>query len=282
MPDSSAVDAWRGLIDDAAIFPPGNAQLSDAETAHARRAARHWTGPLVGSLVVRDRDLAALTTKPPLSVVLTEGAGGLAGACAVARRRGLKLAGLEIAILDRDDPAANARRVHTAYDDACLRGLLPEGTTLFVELPPELPGSRWLRAADVVADAGHRLKFRTGGVEAHLFPDAVTLTAWIDAALDRETSFKCTAGLHHALRHRAADTGFEHHGFLNVLTATLRAWEGATPAEVAETLEDRALVPNRTDLTLARRWFTSFGSCSVDEPVQDLIDLGLLRPPGGP
>ena len=47
------------------------------------------------------------------------------------------------------------------------------------------------------------------------------------AALDRETPFKCTAGLHNAVRHRAADTGFEHHGFLNVLLATRQAFDGA-------------------------------------------------------
>ena len=57
-------------------------------------------------------------------------------------------------------------------------------------------------------------------LEAHLFPGAATVASWIDAALDRETSYKCTAGLHHALRHRDHETGFEHHGFLNVLLAT--------------------------------------------------------------
>jgi hypothetical protein len=31
------------------------------------------------------------------------------------------------------------------------------------------------------------------------------------------------------------------------------------------------------DLGGARRWFTSFGSCSVDEPLADLQSLGLIR-----
>ncbi len=26
----------------------------------------------------------------------------------------------------------------------------------------------------------------------------------------------------------------------------------------------------------ARRWFTSYGSCSVDEPLDDLVGLGLV------
>ena len=31
-----------------------------------------------------------------------------------------------------------------------------------------------------------------------------------------------------------------------------------------------------TDVATARRWFTSFGSCSVTEPLDDLISLGLV------
>jgi hypothetical protein len=33
-----------------------------------------------------------------------------------------------------------------------------------------------------------------------------------------------------------------------------------------------------THLASARRWFTSFGSCSVTEPRDDLVALGLLAP----
>ena len=32
-------------------------------------------------------------------------------------------------------------------------------------------------------------------------------------------------------------------------------------------------------LASARRWFTSFGSCSVLEPLEDLLDRALARPP---
>ena len=40
------------------------------------------------------------------------------------------------------------------------------------------------------------------------------------------------------MRHRDHETGFEHHGFLNVLLATRRAFDGGTVAEVAEVLDD--------------------------------------------
>ncbi|MGZ5399221.1 MAG: hypothetical protein ACXWDM_04350, partial [Nocardioides sp.] len=93
---------------------------------------------------------------------------------------------------------------------------------------------------------------------------------------------KCTAGLHNAVRHVAAD-GFAHHGFLNVLLATIRAFDGAGTDEVVALLEERdpdALVTTAEGESLARgrRWFTSFGSCSVHDPLDDLTTLGLLEP----
>jgi len=135
-----------------------------------------------------------------------------------------------------------------------------------------------------VAATEHHLKFRTGGVEAHLFPATGTVASWIDAALDRETSFKCTAGLHHAVRHRDHETGFEHLGFLNVLLATRVAFDGGSVADVAQVLDDHyandlVALARQTDLEGARRWFTSYGSCDVTEPLDDLVGLGLLEAP---
>ena len=123
-----------------------------------------------------------------------------------------------------------------------------------------------------------------GGIEAHLFPPASTVAAWIDAALDRETSYKCTAGLHHAVRHRDHDTGFEHLGFLNVLLATRVAFDGGSREEVAQVLDDHyandlVAMARQSDLAGARRWFTSYGSCSVSEPLEELVGLGLMDSP---
>jgi hypothetical protein len=105
----------------------------------------------------------------------------------------------------------------------------------------------------------------------------------LEAALDRELPFKCTAGLHHAVRHRDEQTGFEHHGFLNVLLATRASLDGATPDEVANVLAqtDGSALADRLsadpdEAARTRRWFTSFGSCSVLDAHEDLVDLGLL------
>jgi hypothetical protein len=274
--------AWSGLVDDAAVFPPGDVPLPEAIDAFRNRHDE-WYSDLVGSFVVTDTRLPDVPVEIPVSVVVSGGAGAIAGVASLAGRRGHRLTGLEVAVRDLDDVAGNVRRIVAAVDAARGEGLSAE-TAVYVELPQADPTASWLAAADVVAEAEAHLKFRTGGVEAHMFPGAATVAAWIDAALDRETSYKCTAGLHHALRSRDHETGFEHHGFLNVLLATRRALDGGSVADVAEVLDDRyandlVALARTSDLAGARRWFTSYGSCSVTEPLDDLLGLGLLEAP---
>jgi hypothetical protein len=275
-------EAWAGLVDDAAIFPPGDATLSDAVAAYRDRR-EEWYADLVGPLVVRDTDLADVDADVPVSVVLTGGAGAVAGVATLADKKGHRLVGLEAAVRDLDDLTGNVRRITAAVDAARDDGRLAE-TELYVELPQADPMPDWLSAADAVAEAEYHLKFRTGGVEAHLFPSAMTVAAWIDAALDRETSFKCTAGLHHAVRHRDHETGFEHLGFVNVLLATRVAFDGGSRDEVAGVLDDHytndlVAMARQSDLAGARRWFTSYGSCSIIQPLEELVGLGLIEAP---
>ena len=271
--------AWSGLVDDAAIFPPGDAPLPDAVDAYLTRREEEWYADLVGSFVISDTALQGLEQRGlHLALVVSGGAGAIEPALRLAGRGGHEVAGVEIALRDLDDLAGNAQRVAIAAD-AC--GVPPE--QVYVELPHVPDSGSWLRAADAVAEAGLRLKFRTGGLEAHMFPASHALARWIDAALDRETPFKCTAGLHNAVRH-TGDEGFEHHGFLNVLVATVRAFDGASTDEVVGLLDDRdadsvSAAARDEDLGRARRWFTSFGSCSVTEPLDDLLALGLLEKP---
>jgi hypothetical protein len=272
--------AWRGLVDDAAIFPPGDAPLAEAAAAHVDRRSQPY-GDLVGTFVAKDTDLPALKATPlALSVVVTGGASAIAGIASLARKLHIAVEGVEIALRDPGDPVGAARRVSAAVDAVRAEGQLDDHVPVYVEIPPDCSPSAWLAAADEVAAQEFRLKFRTGGLEATAFPSAPTLAGWIDAALDRETPFKCTAGLHHAVRH-TGDGGFEHHGFLNLLVATRRAFDGATTTETTELLErrdDQALAAEARELDLggARRWFTSFGSCSVDEPLDDLVRLELV------
>jgi hypothetical protein len=305
--DVSPVPPWLArLVDDAAIFPPGSVPLPRAVTEHRAYAGAGYAD-LVGPFVVGDLRLPDLlevvstgsttqdeaTAPLPVSVVVSGGAGALEGAVRWATRsHALDLRALEITL--RDDASGaiehNARRIVTAVDQLVAAGELDDEVPVYVEPPrlygaPPTPG--WLGALDELAAADHRLKFRTGGADADAFPAAHELAACIDAAIEREVSFKCTAGLHNARRHRDPETGFEHHGFLNVVLATRATLDSVGIDDVAALLETTeaaalrdALAETGDDaLARTRRWFTSFGSCSVLEPLEDLIDLDLLPTP---
>lgn len=293
----TTIPPWlRGLVDDAAVFPPGNSPVPEAVAAHRDYRTAPYAG-LLGPFVIGDARLPDLLDEVsddveplPVSVVVAGGAGSLEPAVRWATRSGaLDLRSLEIVL--RDDATGaivhNARRIITAVDRLVSSGELDAEVPVYIEPPrlygaPPTPG--WLGALDEIAAMDHRLKFRTGGADADAFPAAHELAASIEAAIDREVAFKCTAGLHNALRHHDDASGFEHHGFLNVLLATRATLDSAGIDEVAALLErqDSAQTTGQVrevgepGLESARRWFRSFGSCSVLEPLEDLIDLDLL------
>jgi hypothetical protein len=274
------------LVDDAAIFPPGNLPLDQAVKEHRGHREAPYAA-LVGGFVVGDTSLADLVPladpdRPlDLNVVVTGGAGALEPAVRWSRAEGLRLRALEIALRDGgglgDDLARNAARVVAMVDN--LRGEMGDDVEVYVEPPRRtLVGDQaWLAALDEISMAGLRLKFRTGGVTADAFPSVAELASSIDAALDRETPFKCTAGLHDAVRHTDPETGFEHHGFLNVLLATRVALDGGDIEAALSSAEPATQLPAPEACASARRWFTSFGSCSVLEVHADLVDLDLWK-----
>ena len=275
---------FRHLVDDAAMFPPGDLPLAEAAAAH-RAHRRSPYADLVGPFVCTDEDLVKVAAEAardgagPLevAVVITGGAGGIEPAVRYGdRSRDVVVKAIEVRLRAEEDLSRNALRVVRACDD-CL-----DEETAYVEIG--LDGA-WERALDVVADAGYAAKLRTGGVDAWLFPSESQVAAFITACLDREVAFKCTAGLHNAIRHTASDTGFEHHGFLNVLLATRASLDGASQDELAavlasrdgDALADQARAMSEEQAAGTRRWFTSFGSCSIDEPRHDLTTLKLLE-----
>jgi hypothetical protein len=281
------------LVDDAAIFPPGNAPLDEAVAAHREHKSSEYA-ELVGNFVVSDVKIADLIdvldeaetvvepveTPLAISLVVTGGAGAIEPAVRWAGRAPtVRLAGLECALRDEDDLAHNARRICSMLDS--LEEELA-GVDVFVEPPRagESPSHGWLVAVDELAMRELPLKFRTGGATAEAFPSPGELATSIAAALDRELRFKCTAGLYHAVRHTDPETGFAHHGFLNVLAATRACLDGRDTAEVLTLTEAEVLLDGLDEDTLdrTRRWFTGFGSCSVLEPHDDLVELGLIQP----
>ncbi len=266
------------LVDDAAVFPPGNAPLPEAVAAHqGHRAA--WYADLVGPLLVPASAVlsGALDGQPELDLGII-GDGGvdpLPGAVR-ALARPSRLRQVEVAVAKRgEDPQPGLARLAEVA-----RGL--PGVACFAEIP-----LAWglLGALDTVSRLradGLDLspKFRTGGLAAELFPTPIELAAVICACRDRGLRFKLTAGLHHAIRYTDPETGLVHHGFLNVLAASAVAHAGADVADVAPVLAgtDPVLLvePVRRLLDQERPLWIGFGSCSIAEPLDDLVRLGLL------
>jgi hypothetical protein len=279
---------FAALIDDAALFPPANAAMQQAVDAHVGHRAA-WYSALVGPFLCAASRLEELAAQlgarsDPfgVTVVVDTGASGVGSAVdAVASDDRMVLRGVEVPL--RGDPLAeNARRTVAALDAAL--GGPEDDEPAYVEIP-RLPG--WRDALEVVSDAGYRAKLRTGGVAAADFPPEDHVAAFILGCLDLGVPFKFTAGLHRAVRHTVSDgvsDGVEQHGFLNALLGVAVALDGGDAAEVAQTLADRdgAGVADRIralplrPAARVRTWCNSYGSCSIAEPVDDLLNLGLI------
>jgi hypothetical protein len=132
-------------------------------------------------------------------------------------------------------------------------------------------------------------KLRTGGVTADAFPSSVQIARAILASTKHHVPIKFTAGLHHPIRQFRDEVKTEMHGFLNVLgVGVLSAEHHWDEAQTIEMLEDqRAQSFEFHDTVFAwrdwevtidrikarRKFVTSFGSCSFDEPREDLSAL---------
>jgi len=272
---------FTGLVDDAAVFPPGSATLPDALAAH-RRHRTAWYAGLVGPLLLPASALPELATLLGAEERVEVGVIG-----------DLPIPAL-YALRSQVDPRIRIRQVEAAV---AKRGEDPlPGLAELADLPDRLDDAdvyaeiplTWglLGALDRLAEeraGGKRIaaKFRTGGLAAELFPTPVELAAVIGACRDRDLPFKLTAGLHHAIRHVDPETGFTHHGFVNILAGAAVARSGAEAAEIAEVLARTDPLPlveaARSRRNEDRPLWIGFGSCSVLDPLIDLVRLGLVN-----
>jgi hypothetical protein len=278
-----SADLFRGLFDDASLFPPASLPMAEAVRGH-RRHQTAWYSDMSGPFVctgTRIGELGAALTAAgiaelELAVVLPGGADLDAAVDAVFSDPRLRLRAVELPIAPSADPLAAVSEAAAALDRTPLAG-----AAAFIEVPAS---QLTADVARVIADHRYLAKVRTGGTTPEAFPDEPTLAACLAALVAERQPFKCTAGLHHAIRHSAVDTGFEHHGFLNVLLAVAAALTNEPIEKVTAELADPAAgriaakvseLPADTALAV-RELFTSFGTCSTDEPVTDLVTLGLI------
>jgi len=135
-------------------------------------------------------------------------------------------------------------------------------------------------------------KLRTGGVTADAFPTSMQIAKALVTPATHQLPIKFTAGLHHPLRQYREEVQTKMHGFLNVLGAAVLAAEHRWDTnQTAMMLEDENLESfsfaedffgwrewriDTKRLQYRRRFVVSFGSCSFDEPREDLRALKLL------
>jgi hypothetical protein len=282
---------FRGLFDDASLFPPAALPMPDAVTGHFRHRTAWYhqmSGPFVCAAARIDGLTITLTAgnvaELDLALVAAAGGAGLQDAMdAISAEPRLRLRAVEVPVALEPDQLGDEDRVQEAVSNLVdiLDGVPLAGAAAFVEVPLMAWSDEALR---IIADHGYHAKLRTGGVTAAAFPDEQLLGRCLSMLAEHRMAFKCTAGLHHAVRHTADDTGFEHHGFLNVLLGTAAALSGADTADVAAVLAERDAIRlagqvSSVDAEVAaevRGLFRSFGTCSTDEPLTDLVTLGLV------
>ena len=284
----------RGLLDDAAVFPPAATPLPDAVRDHGGHRSS-WYAGCVGPLLVPAASVAELIA------VLTDEKSRTAVPSAAA---------LDVVLVSRpgSDPAVLAAGLHVLRDEVGIhvvgvelgwehgwRDLGLEDVAVVLEVPrgPD----QAVAVADVRTAVGEGrpvlAKFRTGATPTWEWPDATELGAFLLLVAGLQVPFKLTGGLHHAVRgtYDVAGVVEENHGVLNVLLATAAALEDAGPEEIAAVLEVTdggalaelvgAWTTART--TAVRRAFTAYGCCTVTDPIGELVGLGLLpRPDEGP
>jgi hypothetical protein len=137
-------------------------------------------------------------------------------------------------------------------------------------------------------------KLRCGGLEASAFPSAAQVAVVLKICHEEGVPLKFTAGLHHPLPRPDSVIGALMHGFVNVFTAAALEWShGLETGTLNEVLADEDAADfafdddglRWRDLRVSTDWITevrqsgavSFGSCSFDEPRDDLRSLGWLE-----
>jgi len=166
---------------------------------------------------------------------------------------------------------------------------------VFWEAPPDRADQTIALLAEFNSDADPATfgyKLRAGGVTADAFPTSMQIAKALVTPATHQLPIKFTAGLHHPLRQYREEVQTKMHGFLNVLGAAVLAAEHRWDAnQTAIMLEDEnvdsfsftddffAWREWRIDtrrLEYRRKFVVSFGSCSFDEPREDLRALNLL------
>ncbi|MDQ4078139.1 MAG: hypothetical protein M3220_18070 [Chloroflexota bacterium] len=293
------------LIDYAGMFPPANLPLEEA----VRNYARYQTSPEqwmlsrfilpIGRLSDLDGDLMALfSPKQPLhlSLLVADLQEDLYAFLAFRERHGDRTTAdfLETRFPAEGDVAETVKR---GVEQLAEMGI---EASPFFELPfNEEWDDRLEGAIQAIADANEAqrrsfgFKLRCGGTEPEQFPSPTQVARALLLCRDAGVPLKCTAGLHHPFRHFSEDVGTTMHGFINIfgggVLAHVHDLDESSLRPIIEDEEDErfrfsdqmfvwgdlAASPDAIS-DVRQNALISFGSCSFDEPREDLRALELI------
>ncbi|WP_170160367.1 hypothetical protein [Prauserella muralis] len=267
------------LVDDSALFPPGDAAMPQALKAHFEIRAGEHAGVLGVFLCQASRlpemitELIKIRPKQPLpmSLIIDTGLGGVPKAISIVESRNELL---DLRMVEMPAPSD--------VDEVWLERVsefVPEDVVRVVE---PRRGVGWLDGVRKVIEHGSWPKIRCGGLSKENFPSVDEVADFLSVVSSATgASFKATNSLHRAVRHTDPDTGFEHHGFLNLLVASARCLAGGDVRAALSSTDGAALAAEARGLSApaakaVRSLFASYASATFDEPIADLEGLGLL------
>ena len=295
-----------GAIDYAGLFPPATLPLNAALKNHAEyvRSDDAWMLSAfvlpVGKFSDVSDHLGHFEQQYPLRISALigkpEDGGNFADkvSAAIAAIRGLR----ESDTNGRTSIAQIEIALPSGFDTALLGELQSISRELDVRIFCEAPPNEAAHAIALIAqndttkDAPLGYKLRTGGVTADAFPTSDVIARALVAAARDQVPIKFTAGLHHPIRQFRDEVKGKMYGFLNVLGAGVLAaehsWDEAITAQMLEDEDPRSFVFDggtfkwrnwqitAESIKTRRQLVTSFGSCSFDEPREDLRSLHLM------
>jgi hypothetical protein len=299
MPAASLRALLTRTIDYAGLFPPASLDLEPALRNYAEyvRTPERWMlGAFVlpvGKFEVAAQQLSLFAAEHPLEISAlgpkTADPSTFAAALETIRKA------IET-IQKHADGVAVVRQLEMPFPGAAALDSLGEAGRIFHEMKPrvflEAPPNEAPATIAALAGSGLGFKLRTGGVTADAFPSGAQISCSLVAAARHRVPIKFTAGLHHPVKlfHESVQT--KMHGFLNVLGAGVLAaehgWSETQTEEMLAEEEPHALVfgddvfrwrdwqISSDQIAVRREFVVSLGSCSFDEPRDDLHALHLL------
>jgi hypothetical protein len=291
-------------IDYAGMFPPCSLDLEPALSDQAQyvRSADAWMLNAfvlpVGQFDAAKKILSKFDPQHPLRVSAlgpkTENAFAFREAVAKTNAAIRSLSGYNVDLV-------SVNQLEMFLPEDVDLALLKEARTIIGSLPAfwEAPANKAEQTIALLAEHNSDAdtptfgyKLRTGGVTVDAFPTSAEIAKALVAPATHQVPIKFTAGLHHPIRQYREEVKTKMHGFLNVLSAAVLAAEHKwDEKQTSAMLDDEDAKSFSFDdeffgwhewkidikrLRDRRKFVISFGSCSFDEPREDLRALNLF------